>query len=373
LEEWSQRLVTRIAYEGAKETLSELLGINITVRALENINQRMAKSVNPFWRSNAAPAMEDEAEIIVCSADGKGVPMRQSQEDRLEQEIGKKKVERDHTVTYELTNKRRARGGRKSKKQMAYLGSVYTVDPFVRKPEEILEEVQRQEKHQKRPEPKNKRFRAEMNYVFEQQLSQGQSRLFDWIKREVEARNPEGLKKVVCLMDGQKSFWYWKEECLPTAVGILDIYHVLERLWKAAHCFHPESSKPAEEFVNKYLRIMLEGNIGCVIGVFRRFVKKLRGQKKIELNKIITYFDRNKQYMRYDEYIKAGYPIGSGVIEGGCRHVVRDRMELSGMRWNVEGAQAMLRLRTTKLSGDWNKFVEFRIRRECQRLYSVAS
>jgi len=372
LEEWSQRLCVHKAYHEAQEILKDLLGIETTVRALEHMNGRMAKQVNGYWGSVPAPEMETEAELLVISADGKGVPMRQSQEDRLEQEIGKKKVIRERKTQYEKTDKRRGRGGRKSKKQMAYVACVYTVDRFVRKPSQILDEVWRKKKLRRRPKPQNKRYRAEMNYVLDEQLSYGQPRLFEWMAAEVKARNSEKRKTVVCLMDGQKSLWYWKKQLFPQAIGILDIFHVLERLWKAAHCFHPESSKPAEEFVHKYLHIMLEGNAGCVIGVFRRLIKKLRAYKKKELQTIIDFFHNNKEIMRYDQYIKSGYPIGSGVIEGACRHVVRDRMELTGMRWNVHTAQAMLRLRTTKLSGDWEEFAEYRIRQECNQLYSHA-
>ena len=372
LEDWSQRLTTQCSYSEAKTVLKELLGVDISVRALENINRRMASSVNGYWESAAPPTPEEEDEIIVVSADGKGVPMRESQEDRLERQIGKRKVVRPRAVSYERTEKRRCRGKRKSKKQMAYLGVAYTVNRFVRKPRDVLDEIRRKKKRENRPIPQNKRFRAEMNYVVDQELSPGQPRLFDWLEREVQARNPHKQKTVVCLMDGQKSLWYWQREHLPEAVGILDIFHVLEKLWKAAHCFHAESSKPAEKFVEKYLKMMLEGNAGCVVGVLRRFVKNLRGTKKKSLEEVITYFDRNKAFMRYDKYIKHGYPIGSGVIEGGCRHVVRDRMELSGMRWTVEGAQDMLRLRTTKISGEWKQFVEYRVREETRRLYDLA-
>jgi hypothetical protein len=372
LEDWSQRLTTNQPYQEAKDILGELLGIEISVRALETINQRMAHYVLPYCSSASPPAVETEGELLVVSADGKGVPMRQSQEDRLEQELGKKKVVRRSKTNYQKTDKRRGRGSRKSRKQMAYLAVVYSVDRFHREVDEILNEVQRKEKYQNRPEPQNKRFRAEMNEIVDQQVSYGQPRLFNWLADETKARDPDETKTIICLMDGQKSLWFWKRECLKRAVGILDLYHVLERLWKAAHCFHAESSVEAEQFVEKYLRMMLEGNTGCVIGVFRRLAQNLRGAKKKELQTILNFFHNNKKYMRYAEYIKAGYPIGSGVIEGGCRHVVRDRMELSGMRWNVAGAEAMLRLRTTKISGAWKPFLNFRIQTENTELYGQA-
>jgi hypothetical protein len=73
--------------------------------------------------------------------------------------------------------------------------------------------------------------------------------------------------------------------------------------------------------------------------------------------------------MRYDEYLAAGYPIATGVIEGACRHIVKDRMERTGMRWKIPGAQAMLELRTIHINGDWETFQQFRVKFETKRLY----
>lgn len=120
LEDWSQRLTTNQPYAEARDILRELLGIEITVRALEQMNQRMAAQVNPYWESAAPPAEEEEGEILVVSADGKGVPMRQNQQDRYEQELGKKKAKRRWKPAYQKTHKRRTRGEPKSRKQMAY-------------------------------------------------------------------------------------------------------------------------------------------------------------------------------------------------------------------------------------------------------------
>ena len=96
----------------------------------------------------------------------------------------------------------------------------------------------------------------------------------------------------------------------------------------------------------------------------------LPASKRKVLNTVIGYFENNREHMRYDEYLAAGYPIGSGVAEGACRHLVKDRMEQTGMRWTVEGAQAMLHLRALYLNGDWNTFVVHRIQEEQAALYS---
>ena len=118
---------------------------------------------------------------------------------------------------------------------------------------------------------------------------------------------------------------------------------------------------------------VLGGAVGYLIGGLRRKLGSLCGVKRKRLLRVIGYLENNRAHMRYDEYLAAGYPIGSGVIEGACRHVVKDRMELSGMRWTVDGAQAMLYLRSIYLNGDWQEFDEHRIQAEQNTLYRQAA
>jgi hypothetical protein len=89
---------------------------------------------------------------------------------------------------------------------------------------------------------------------------------------------------------------------------------------------------------------------------------KLKGQKRKDLLRICGYFENNKQRMRYAEYLQAGYPIATGVIEGACRHLVKDRMERTGMRWTLEGARSMLNLRAAFQSDHWKTFHQQRIK-----------
>ena len=96
---------------------------------------------------------------------------------------------------------------------------------------------------------------------------------------------------------------------------------------------------------------------------------KLSGQRREVVRSALEYLGNNKAHMRYDEYLAAGYPIGSGVAEGACRHLVKDRMEQTGMRWTVEGAQAMLHVRALYLNGQWGELLEFRVEQEQARLY----
>jgi hypothetical protein len=195
--------------------------------------------------------------------------------------------------------------------------------------------------------------------------------VFGVLFEDLNQRNLGHDRPVVCLMDGERALWEAQRVYFPEAVGVLDLFHVLERLWNAAHCFHREGSDEAEQFVEGRLRALLRGRVGYVIGGLRQRLTKhgLSGARRKALTAVITYLENNRDHMRYDTYLKAGYPIGSGVAEGACRHLVKDRMEQTGMRWTVEGAQAMLHLRATYLNNQWDDFVEERITREQTRLY----
>ena len=116
--------------------------------------------------------------------------------------------------------------------------------------------------------------------------------------------------------------------------------------------------------------------VGYVISGLKRRLRaeKLGGRRRKVIRSAVEYLANNKDHLRYDEYLAAGYPIGSGVAEGACRHLVKDRMEQTGMRWTVEGAQAMLHTRALYLNGQWEEFLEYRIEQEQTRLYgSVAA
>ena len=300
----------------------------------------------PFGLEHAASPADEEAELLVATADGKGVPMRRPLEERVRR------------------GPRRSKGEKANKKQMAYVGAVYTIDRFRRTAEDVLDELARNERAADRPAPQHKQVWAEMTRVAEGQSCSGRERLFIEMAIACGERDPQRRKTLICLMDGETALWGVQVGWLPRAVGILDLFHVLERLWQAAHVFHREGSCEAAQFVADHLRLLLTGKVGQVIGRLKRLrdEHQLRGSQRRTVSTIIGYYENNRQHMRYDEYLAAGYPIGSGVAEGACRHVVKDRLEQTGMRWTVDGAQAMLHLRAIYLNGHWDEFVNYRIR-----------
>jgi hypothetical protein len=356
LEDWTQRFCLKGSFAEAAESLETLLGLRLGSRTLEHMNQVLAGFVVPFRDALEPPPAAEEGPILVVTADGKGIPMRRPVQDG---------ARRHH---------RRTKGEKANKKQMACVGAVYSIEPFVRTADDILDEVLRKRRRDERPEPAHKHVWAEMSRDLDDEPISAKDAVFGALFDDLNLRNVGEGRPVVCLMDGERALWEAQRVYFPEAVGVLDLFHVLERLWTAAHCFHREGSDEAERFVEGRLRGLLEGRVGYVIGGLRQRLTKhgLSGSRRKTLEAAITYLENNREQMRYDDYIAAGYPIGSGVAEGACRHLVKDRMEQSGMRWTVSGAQAMLHVRATYLNDQWDEFIEDRIVREQTRRYGKA-
>ena len=365
LEDWLERMCVKDAFRESVDSLVELLGVRakVSVDTAEEHSRQMDQHAESFRASQPLPPPAEEGELLVATADGKGVPMR-----RLAQ-----------PETAPRSAHRRGKGEKANKKQMSYVGAVYSIARFPRTADQILDELLRKERAKDRPRPQHKHVWAEMTRpdasLPEGSLLHGPTYLFAGLAVECQARDPEREKVLICLMDGERQLWDLQEEWLARAVPILDLFHVNERLWTAAHCFHRETSPEAEAFVERYLRLLLEGKVDSVIRSFRQLLvtRRLTGEKRRRLQATITYYDNNRAHMKYDEYLAAGYPIGSGVAEGACRHLVKDRLERTGMRWSLAGAQAMLHLRAFYINGDWSAFVDHRIQQEQAALYGQAA
>ena len=138
---------------------------------------------------------------------------------------------------------RRKKGEKANRKRQACVGAVYTIDGFPRYPEDVVDEVMRKQQQENRPVPQHKQMRAELSREIEGQEIQGKDEIFAWLVEEVKTRNRQDEKAVVCVMDGDRALWKKVEAYVPHAIGLLDLYHGLERLGDAAYCFYAEGSE----------------------------------------------------------------------------------------------------------------------------------
>lgn len=371
LQDWDQGLCVEEAFGKANSTLRRILGFTQSVDSLERMNVHVASKVQDFREDRPMPKPEDEGELLVLSADGKGIVMRREEP-----------APKGH----------RTKGMKASQKRMAIVGTAYTVDRHVRTPELIVAALFGEGKPSApRPQPQHKHVWASLPRATAEDSGASVDKVanatdegtegtvaavdivYPWLLNEVSERNRDLSKEMVYLHDGQESLWDACERHLPrqNSTGIVDLLHVTPRLWQAAHVFFKEGSVEAERFMRERLLKVLQGQAPLVVRGLREMAtkRKLTGAKKKTLSKVCNYLEQNYERLRYDIYLARGYPIASGVIEGACRHLIKDRMERAGMHWTPSGAQAMLDVRSTWINGDWEAYQTYYQQREIIRLY----
>ena len=198
--------------------------------------------------------------------------------------------------------------------------------------------------------------------------------VFPWLRAEARQRDPDHRQTWVLLMDGQPALWDAAAAALGDTprVEILDLLHVTGYLWEAVHLFLPSGSILASTLMKVLVHALLDGVGPGVIRWLQDLAEQgqLPAASRTRLAQIHGYFDRHRDRIRYHEHLAAGYPIASGVIEGACRHAVKDRMERAGMHWTLPGAQALLNLRCIALNNEWEPFMNHHIQSETARLYA---
>jgi hypothetical protein len=250
--------------------------------------------------------------------------------------------------------------------------ALYTIDPYLRTPQQVADalmrdierdkEAERTSTQAQRPTPVGKEVRATL---------QGKDVALECLVRRVAQRKGGHIQQRAALTDGDKALQMRILSTFPDFELVLDIIHVSEYLWDVANALFGETRPDRTAWVKDQLLRILSGKTTAVIQTLEGLVQDPStspAQRQV-LNTTIGYYRRNLPYMGYDRYLARGWPISSGVVEGTCGHLVKDRMERSGMRWTKPGAQAILDLRAVRVNGDWAAYQRFH--RQCQhrRLY----
>lgn len=351
LQETATRWVAQVSFEQAIDNLQTSTAGHIPKRQLEVLTQAAVVNFDAFYEMSV-PEVSSPHAFLVLTIDGKGIVMTP---DGLTEQTRKLAA---------FKNKLRKRAGRlgdsdnTSRKRMASVFSVYDQAPMSRSAEELL-------KHQgKMPRPQSKRVFATISNDLRTAVGQ----MFD----EAERRDPEHSRKWVVLVDGaiaQKDFILDEAKKRGVEVTvILDIIHAAQYLWTAGHALVDGKTKRSNWIHERLLRI-LAGEASMVAAGIRRSAtnQKLKGQKRADVDRAADYFLKNKDMMRYDVYLAAGCPVATGVIEGACRYLVKDRMDITGAKWGLESAEAVLKLRALLKNDDFDAYWKFHTAVERQR------
>lgn len=368
LERYSHSVRRRAVEVASKDSFDDLVveinqntGAHLPKRQAEQIVTRGAQDFEAFYQQREVKTESEKStgQLLVITTDGKGVPMRKAD---LREETRRLAESRQPHLKH-----RRSKGEKPASKRISTVAAVYHVKPFVRTPEQITGEL-RPSPHAlpvQRPRPEQKRVWASLKHPPEEVLRQA----FE----EATRRDPQHQKQWCALVDGNELqlglLDCAAEEYKVDLTIVLDVIHVTEYLWKAAWALYPERDPAAEQWVSEHLLGILRGNSSLVAAGIRRSATRrgLTAQQRQPIDKCADYLLKYQAYLRYDQYLAAGLPIATGVIEGACRYLVKDRMEKTGARWSLEGAEAILRLRALKASGDLDHYWQFHLQQEYER------
>lgn len=354
---------SRGSYDEAVETLRRYTSAKVSKSKALELAEAAATDFDAFYSARSeealeAPEVSREGSILVMSSDAAGVVMRP---DGLREATRKRAAKSKHKMS-----KRLSQGEKRNRKRMAQVAAVYTTAPFVRTAEQVTGELGSSgTPAPERPRPENKRVWASVERPAKEVIGEA----FE----EAQKRDPAHQMTWAAVVDGNKDqLRYLKHFALSfgvTLVMIVDVIHVLEYLWKAAWAFHNKGDPNAELWVTQRLKALLEGKASLVAGGIRRSATRqgLEGDARKAVDKCCDYLLKYKAYLRYDEYLARGLPIASGVIEGACRYLIRDRMDITGARWGLPGAEAVLKLRALRKNGDFEQYWQFHLGREKER------
>jgi len=351
LREMSEYLGVYAVYNKVTDLQERFFDLDLSTRVLQKVIAVDAVDVEAFYAQKPAPSPAEEAEILVIQADGKGVPMVLETPAEPKVRLGK--------------------GEKRGRKKEAIVTTVYTIDSAPRTPEQVVASFFYQDQGSaarkaasKRPKPQNKHIWATLD---------GKDTALARLAKQVAPRQGSHILHKVALCDGCEALQSRIETQFPDFNLILDFIHANEYLWKVGNSLLGETNEQRTEWVANQTLQMLSGHTEQIIAEFRSLAQDAQStaaQRK-QLTKTANYFERNLPYMDYPTYLAKGWPIASGVIEGACRHFVKDRFELSGMRWTQEGAENLLHLRAVAENGDWDAYHDYRKRQRHDRLYNI--
>jgi len=348
---------SRGSFDAAVEAIERGTGQHLGKRQIEDLASRAAVDFDAFYRQRPAPTA-DLGDVLVLSCDGKGVVMRPGS---LRAATAKAAAGSNPKLKTRLS-----KGEKRGRKRMAEVGAVYDTTPVARRPNDILpgDDTQRRDATAG-PVAGNKWLTAS--------VVDDAATVVTAIYDEAERRDPNHQRTWIALVDGNvHQIQRIQAEATNrdvTVVIIVDFVHVLEYLWKAAWSFHPEGDPVAEAWVRKHAQTILDGHPTRVADDLRQAAAGLDSKARENADKCATYLTNKKEFLDYPTALTQGWPIATGIIEGACRHLVKDRMDLTGARWGLRGAEAVLKLRALNSNGDFQTYWAWHLAQERRRVH----
>jgi hypothetical protein len=348
---------SRGSFDEATDHVRQRTGLTLGKRQVEQLAIRAATDFEQFYanRADCTSDEDDSSDVLVLSADGKGIVMRADALRAATAQAAQRASPKLRT--------RLSKGEKPNRKRIAEVGAVYEITPAPRTPSDVLAGTAQKTM----PAPKGKRKWLTASVL--EDAAAVVAAVFD----EAERRDPDHERTWIALVDGNNhQIDRIKKEAKARKVKVtirIDLVHVLEYLWGAAWCFFKEGDPAAEAWVHEKALAVLEGKAGIVAAAIRRKSTRLglEPEKRAKADRAADYLHNKRPYLDYPTSLKKGWPIATGVIEGACRHLVKDRMDITGARWGLQGAEAILKLRAIRSNGDFDQYWDYHLAQERHR------
>jgi hypothetical protein len=358
----------RGSFDQATETIGRRCGQVVGKRQVEQLTLAAAADIDAVYRAVAAEPCTDTA-VLVVSVDGKGVVMcPEALREATRQAAQAKGPGPYHT--------RLASGEKPARKRMATLGVVDDAEPAPRRPHDVITVPGaaagvRSSQRRRRIGPN-----AQAKWLTGS-VTQSSEQVIQAVFDQATQRDPSHRRTWVVLVDGARH--QLELVCAEAArrgvtVHILiDLIHVLEYLWKAAWCLHADGDPHAEAWVATHAISILSGRVAQTVAAIddQAVHAGLSGDQRRGIDVCIGYLQAKQEFLGYHTALARGWPIATGVIEGACRHLIGDRLDISGARWGLQGAEAVLKLRAVNTNGDFDRYWRFHLARENHRVHST--
>lgn len=347
-----------VSFDKTIDFVAEATGVSVPKRQAEQLVREAAQDFEDFYAQRPAAGSTPEKGYLVMSVDQKGVVV-------LHQDLlpaTQKKAEAGRKLETRFT-----RGEPHARKRMATVAAIYFIEPDVRDSASVIAGLRHIKPIEpvKRPRPQNKRVWASL----ERPLKTIVKEMFD----EAQRLDPDHKRPWIVLLDGDNKL----EQAIQSEARkrkvevsmVLDAIHALQYLWAAGHRLCPEGTVELETWVLERFERILQGRVSHVAAGMRRSATKreLTSEEREPIDKAATYFLKRRRLMQYDLCLEAGTPIATGVIEGACRTLINDRLDITGARWSLKGAEAIIKLRALTQSGDFDDYWTFHTGREYHR------
>jgi hypothetical protein len=349
---------SRGSFDDAVAAIARSCGQTLGKRQIEDLTRRAAVDFDDFYATRPRPSADPD-DALVISCDGKGIVMLP---DALRPATAKAAA----AATTKLTA-RLSKGEKRGRKRMATVGAVYDITPLPRRPTDIL--TSHDQPRAPAPLTHGKWLTASVRHDPATVITQ----LFD----EAQRRDPNHTRAWVVLVDGnnhQIDLIRAQARSRRVLVSIvIDFIHVLEYIWAAAWSFYNEGDPAAQTWVGDKATAVLRGEATRVAAAIRRKATwhQLDPPRRHNADRCADYLRNKARYLGYPIALAMGWPIATGVIEGACRHLIKDRLDITGARWGIDGAEAVLKLRALRSNGDLDAYWHYHLNREHQRVHQA--